>query len=170
MKQGPKFRVKPRRQRDGKTNYKKRLKLLKSKKPRIVVRKTLKNIIVQFINYNIKGDEVLTSAISSELKNKKYNWKFSTSNTPAAYLTGLLAGKRAAEKGIKEGILDIGLHHPSTGSKVFAVVKGLKEAGVSCPCDPSKIPTEDRILGKHLNEAIPKEVENIKNKILGKGA
>ena len=170
MKQGPKFRVKPRRQREGKTNYRKRLKLLKSRKPRIVVRKTLKNIIVQFVKYNPQGDEILASAISSELKNKKYNWKFSTSNTPAAYLTGLLAGKRAAEKGIKEGILDIGLHHPSTGSKVFAVVKGVEEAGVLCPCDPSKIPSEDRLLGKYLDETLPKEVENIKNKILGKGA
>jgi large subunit ribosomal protein L18 len=167
MKHGPRFRVKPRRLREGRTNYRKRLKLLKSKKIRIVVRKTLKNTIVQFIKYNPEGDEILASAVSNELKSKKYNWKFSTSTTPAAYLTGLLAGKRAVEKGIKEGILDIGLHRPTTGSKVFAVVKGIEDAGVTCPYDPSKLPSEDRLLGKHLDEEIPKEVEKIKNKILG---
>ena len=36
MKQGPRFHVKPRRRREGKTNYRKRLRLLKSDNIRIV--------------------------------------------------------------------------------------------------------------------------------------
>ena len=97
MKQGPRYRIKPRRRREGRTDYRKRLKLLKSRKTRLVVRKSLKNTLVLFIEYKEEGDNVIATATSKELTSK-YNWKFSTSTTPAAYLTGLLAGKRAKEK------------------------------------------------------------------------
>jgi len=166
MRQGPRYRVKSRRRREGRTDYRKRLALLKSRKTRIVVRKTLKNTIVQFVKYNEGGDEILVSTISNELV-KNYNWKFSTSTTPAAYLTGLLAGKKAVDKGIKEGVLDMGRYVPSTGSKVFAVLKGLTDAGIECPSDKEKIPKEDRILGKHLNKEIMPAVNDIKSKIIG---
>lgn len=166
MRQGPRYHVKPRRRREGRTDYRKRLGLLKSRKTRIVVRRTLKNTIVQFVKYNESGDEILVTVISNELV-KKYNWKYSTSTTPAAYLTGLLAGKKAVDKGIKEGVLDIGRYVPSTGSKVFAVLKGVLDAGVECPYNEEKIPKEDRILGKHLNKEIMPVVNDIKNKIIG---
>ena len=39
------------RKREGKTDYKKRLKLLSSSKPRLVIRKSLKNMTVQIIEY-----------------------------------------------------------------------------------------------------------------------
>jgi len=99
--QGPRFSVKPRRRREGKTDYRKRLKLLRSKKVRMVVRKSIKNTQIQFVEYKEDGDNILISAKSDELI-KKFNWKFSTSSTPAAYLTGVLAGKRAKDKGIDE--------------------------------------------------------------------
>jgi len=166
MRQGPRYHVKPRRRREGRTDYRKRLGLLKSRKTRIVVRRTLKNTIVQFVKYNEIGDEILVTVISNELV-KKYNWKYSTSTTPAAYLTGLLAGKKAVDKGIKEGVLDIGRYVPSTGSKVFAALKGVLDAGVECPYNEEKIPKEDRILGKHLNKEIMPVVNDIKNKIIG---
>ena len=166
MKQGPRYRVKPRRRREGRTDYRKRLALLKSRKPRIVVRKTLKNTIVQFVKYNELGDEILVTAISNELV-KKYNWKYSTSATPAAYLTGLLAGKKAVDKGIKEGVLDMGRYVPSTGSKIFAALKGVLDAGVQCPSNNEKMPKEDRILGKHINKDIMPVVNDIKSKIIG---
>lgn len=166
MRQGPRYRVKSKRRREGKTDYRKRLKLLKSRKTRIVVRKTLKNTQVQFVEYYENGDKVLTSALSNELV-KKYNWKYSMSSTPAAYLTGLLAGKKAVDKGIKEGILDIGRYVPVTGSKVFAALKGVLDAGVECPYSEEKIPSEDRILGKHLNKEIMPVVNDIKSKIIG---
>ncbi|RLF31169.1 MAG: 50S ribosomal protein L18 [Thermoplasmata archaeon] len=166
MKQGPRYRIKPRRRREGRTDYRKRLKLLKSRKTRLVVRKSLKNTLVQFIEYKEEGDNVIATATSKELTSK-YNWKFSTSTTPAAYLTGLLAGKRAKEKGIKECILDTGRHVPVAGSKIFASLKGVIDAGVECPCSEEKIPSEERIMGKHLNENIMSAVNDIKSKIIG---
>lgn len=166
MTHGPRYKVKTRRRREGKTDYRTRLGLLKSRKTRIVVRKTIKNTQVQFVEYNELGDKILVSAMSKELANK-YNWKYSTSSTPAAYLTGLLAGKRAADKGIKEGVLDIGRYVPVTGSKVFAALKGVLDAGVECSFNEEKIPSDDRLFGKHINKDIEPSVKDIKNKIVG---
>lgn len=166
MKQGPRHHVKLRRHRDGRTDYRKRLKLLKSRKIRIVVRKSIKNIKVQFVEYYPEGDKILVSAISNELI-KNYNWKYSTATISASYLTGLLAGKKAIDKGIKEGILDIGRNSPTTGNKLFAALKGVIDAGIECPYDVSKIPAEDRILGKHLNDEISPVVGKIKSDIIG---
>ncbi len=166
MKQGPRYHVKPRRRREGRTNYRKRLKLLRSKKVRLVIRKSLKNTQIQLIEYKEEGDNILASANSIELKGK-YNWKFSTSTTPAAYLTGLLAGVRAKDKGISECVLDTGRHPPITGSKIFASVKGLTDAGIKCLHSEEKIPNDDRITGKHLTNEIMPVVNNIKSKIIG---
>jgi len=166
MKAGPRYHVKPRRHRERKTDYRLRLKLLRSKKPRIVVRKSLKAIRVQFVEYNPQGDKILASAVSNELA-KDYGWKYSTSNTSAAYLTGLLAGKRAIEKGIEHGVLDIGLYHPTVGSTLFAALKGVLDAGIECPHDAQMLPKDDRINGAHLNKEIKPLVGNIKTKIKG---
>lgn len=166
MKTGPRYHVKPRRHRERKTDYRRRLRLLRSKKPRIVVRKSLREIRVQFIEFSPEGDKVLVSAVSDELA-KQYNWKFSLSSTPAAYLTGLLAGKRAKDKGIEEGVLDIGLHHPTLGGKLFASLKGVLDAGVACPHDDSMIPKDDRINGAHINKDIKPLVGEIRHKIVG---
>lgn len=165
MKQGPRYHVKPRRRREGKTDYRKRLNLLRSRKIRIVVRKSLNNTQVQFVEYKEEGDNIIASAKSNELN--KYNWKFSTSTTPAAYLTGLLAGKRAVDKGISECVLDIGRHPPVTGSKLFASLKGVVDAGINCPFSEEKLPNEDRLMGKHLDKDVTPAVNDVKNKIIG---
>jgi len=166
MTRGPRYNVKPRRRREGRTNYRRRLNLLRSGKTRIVVRKTLNNTIIQFIDYKEEGDNILVTANSNELK-KKYNWTFSTSTTPAAYLTGLLAGKKAKDKGIIECVLDIGRHPPVKGSKIFASVKGITDAGINCSYNEEKIPNEDRIMGKHLDNSIMSTLNNIKKEIIG---
>ena len=167
MKQyGPRYHVKPRRHRQGKTDYRKRLSLLKSRKPRIVVRKTLKYIHVQFVDYSSDGDKVLASAISKELVTN-YKWKHALSTTPAAYLTGLLAGAKAKEKGISEGVFDIGRYRATKGNKLFAALKGVLDAGVSCPHDEAMIPSEERILGAHLDAKLSSQVSEIKEKIAG---
>ncbi|MBN1861938.1 MAG: 50S ribosomal protein L18 [Candidatus Thermoplasmatota archaeon] len=166
MKTGPRYHVKPRRHRERKTDYRLRLKLLRSKKPRIVVRKSLKAIRVQFVEYSPQGDKILASAISNELT-KEYGWKYSVSNTPAAYLTGFLAGKRAKEKGIEHGVLDIGLYHPTVGSTVFASLKGVLDAGIKCPHDAQMLPKEERILGAHIKNEIQPLIGEIKSKIKG---
>ena len=152
-----------RRRKEGKTNYRKRLALLKSKKPRIVVRKSNKYMRVQFALYEPDGDRIVASSISSELK--KYGWNHSFSNTPSAYLTGFIAGKKAMAKGINEGILDIGLHAPRKGARVFAALKGVADAGIDVPYSDDVVPSEDRLYGKHIDESLASKVEEVKKKI-----
>ena len=146
---GPRYRVPFRRRREGKTDYRARKALILSKLPRIVARGSLNHMTVQVVKAKIEGDEVLTSAHSKELT-KKFGWKGSCGNTPAAYLTGFLCGLKALEKGIKKAILDIGLKTPTKGSKVFAVLKGLLDAGVEVPHGEEKLPDESRIRGEHI--------------------
>lgn len=166
MKTGPRYHVQPRRHRQGRTDYRRRLKLLRSHKTRIVVRPSNKEIRIQFIDYSPEGDKIVASAVSNELI-RDFDWKYSVVSTPAAYLTGLLAGKRAKEKGIEEGILDIGRHRPTPGSKLFASLKGVVDAGISCPYDEAMLPSDERLMGVHLTKDIKPLVNDIKGKIVG---
>jgi large subunit ribosomal protein L18 len=152
------------RRREKKTNYKKRLALLKSEKHRLVIRKRLSNISVQFINFDSKGDQTIAHAFSAELK--KLGWT-KTGNIPAAYLTGLLAGKRAKEKKIEEAVLDLGLQTSTKGSRLYAALKGVLDSGVNIPHSESILPSDDRIKGKHISEEIAKQFEDVKKKIEG---
>ncbi|MCD6482035.1 MAG: 50S ribosomal protein L18 [Thermoplasmata archaeon] len=152
-----------RRRREGKTDYRKRLALLKSGKPRVVVRKSNKNIRVQFAVYEREGDIIKAAATGSDLR--KYEWDYSLSSTPAAYLTGLLAGKRALKSGITEGVLDIGLYTPVRGARIFAALKGVVDAGVEVPHSEEILPSEDRLYGKHISEEVAEKVEKVKSKI-----
>lgn len=165
MATGPRYRVHFARRRKGKTDYRARKKLLKSDLPRGVVRASGRYITVQLIRYVPEGDEVLASAHTKELK--KMGWTKGTSNTSAAYLVGLLAGKRAVEKKLDKAVLDIGLHAPTKGSKVYAVLKGMVDAGLDIPHDPSIIPDESRIKGETLGEDVPKIFESVSNNIRG---
>ncbi len=157
------YRVKMRRRREGRTNYRKRLELLKSGKPRAVVRKTLNRIIVQIVEYYEDGDRILVGVASDALK--KYGWSGSMKNTPAAYLTGYLVGKKAIEKGIKEAVLDIGLHRPVRGSKVFAALKGMLDAGLEIPHGEGIFPSDERIRGEHISEEVSKMFDEVKSKM-----
>jgi len=150
------------RRREEKTNYKKRLALLKSEKARLVIRKSLSNISVQFINFKPTGDETLVSAVSTELK--KFGWA-KGGNIPAAYLTGLLAGKKAKEKNIKEAVLDLGLQTSTKGSRLYAALKGVLDSGVNVPHSKDILPSEERINGKHISEELAKQFEDVKKKI-----
>lgn len=154
--------VKFKRRIERKTNYRKRLALLKSEKIRLVIRKSLSNISVQFINFNPDGDQTLVSAVSSELK--KFGWT-RTGNIPAAYLTGLLAGKKAKEKNVTEAVLDLGLQTSTKGSRIYAALKGVVDAGVNIPHSKDILPSEDRIKGKHISEEIEKQFDDVKKKI-----
>jgi large subunit ribosomal protein L18 len=166
MKAGPRYHIKPRRRREGKTDYRKRLALLKSRNTRIVIRKSINNTTIQFIDYTEKGDNIIAAATSKELV-KKFNWNYSTSTIPAAYLTGLLAGKRAKKQGITQCVLDIGRYVPVTGSKIFAGLKGVIDSGIKCPYNEEKNPSEERITGQHLDKNIQNDINTIKEKIIG---
>ena len=58
------FTVEKKRARKKKTDYKLRLKLLKSSKPRLVIRKSLKNINLQVVESENAQDKILTAANS----------------------------------------------------------------------------------------------------------
>ena len=164
MAKGSRFAVKFRRRREGRTDYKKRLGLLKSNLPRFVVRISNKYIICQFIEYAKESDKTLLTVNSNQLT--KLGWKHESKNLPASYLTGLLAGKLASEKGIKKAVLDIGLQTSKKGARLYAALKGVIDAGVEIPHGEENIPKEERISGTHIKETIPKDFEKVKANIL----
>ena len=139
-----------RRRREVRTDYHQRLRLLKSGKPRLVARKSNKHTTAQLITPGPQGDETLTSAHSSDLE--EYGWEAPTSNISAAYLTGLLAGKRAVDAGLEEAVLDIGLNTATPGNKVFAVQEGAIDAGLEIPHNDSVLADWSRTRGEHIAE------------------
>ena len=191
MAKNAKFRVPFRRRREGKTDFRQRLGLLLSGKPRLVARKSLNNVIAQLMAYDEKGDVVLVSAHSRELV--KMGYKGHCGNLPAVYLTGLLLGKKAVKEGAEEAILDKGLHRATKGAAIFAVLKGALDAGMDIPHGDEIIADEERLNGTHVKnyaeslkedadaykkqfskylekglnpEDLPEHVEELKEKIL----
>ena len=142
------YRVQLRRRREGKTDYQARKALVISGKPRLVTRPSLKNITVQITVSKPNGDEVLAAANSRELA-KAYGWKAPAGNISSAYLTGLLCGLKAKAAGVKEAILDVGLHAPTKGAKIFAALSGVLDAGVNVPHSEEKI-VKERMKGEHI--------------------
>jgi large subunit ribosomal protein L18 len=150
MAHGPLYRVSFRRRREGKTNYRTRLGLLKSGEARVVVRTSNHNVIVQFVNYDEQGDQVVATAESRELPELGY--PAAGSNTPSAYLAGRLAATRAKEAGVTSGVLDIGLAQPHKGGVVFGALKGVVDGGIDVPAGEGVFPAEERWRGEHLGE------------------
>jgi large subunit ribosomal protein L18 len=138
-----------RRKREGRTNYKKRLLLLKSRKLRLIIRKTNTQIILQLAQYMPDGDRILCGVSSSSLA--KLGWKYSCKNLPACYLAGLMLGKKALAKKLKEAILDVGLQTPVAGSKIYAALKGVIDAGMEIPASEDVFPAPERLLGKSIS-------------------
>lgn len=147
MGKGPRYHVPLRRRRERKTDYRKRKLMILSKSPRLAVRGSLKNMLGQVIDALPEGDRTLAAANSRELAG--YGWKAPCGNVPAAYLTGLLLGLKAQSAGVKQVITDIGLRRPSSGSRVFAVVKGAIDSGLAISCG-DVLPKESRIKGEHI--------------------
>ena len=150
MATGPRYKVAFRRRREGRTDYHQRLRLLLSKEDRVVVRKSSRHMKVQLVAPGSEGDTTLSSAVSKELE--KYGYNASSGNTTAAYLTGLLFGYRALSKGYEYGVLDIGLQASSPGSRVYATLRGMVDAGFEVPHNPSVLPSDERIRGEHIAE------------------
>ncbi len=133
----------------GQTDYNQRLRFLKSNMPRLVVRKSNKNMLVQIVQYASEGDKIITSSKSRDLSS--FGFKINSGNISAAYLTGYLVGKKALKKGFKEEcIVDLGLAKVFSGSRLFAAVKGVVDAGIKVRVSDSVFPAEDRINGSHL--------------------
>jgi large subunit ribosomal protein L18 len=157
-----------RRRRQGKTNYKKRLALLKGKKPRLVARKTNLYITAQVIEFDSKGDKTKVHVNSRQLDS--FGWKAGKKNLAAAYLTGLLAGVKAKQAKIEEAVLDIGFARPVHRGWWSSVLKGALDAGLKIKADAKALPEEARASGKHVEDYTKKPVtamfEKAKQEIL----
>lgn len=97
------FQVKYRRRREGKTDYRARLRLCtqdKNKynthKHRMVVRFSNRDVTCQILYSAIAGDVVVAAAYSHELP--RYGLKCGLTNWSAAYATGLLLARRVLTK------------------------------------------------------------------------
>jgi large subunit ribosomal protein L5e len=165
------LQVQFRRRREGKTDYTGRKALItqdqrtiNNPKSRLVVRRTNRDIICQVVLAHIKGDTVLCSAYSHELK--KYGITVGLTNYAACYATGLLLARRLLQKvkldtlypGVKEAtgstklveplkkgprpfkaVLDVGLARTTTGARVFAVMKGACDGGMNIPHNEKRL-------------------------------
>jgi large subunit ribosomal protein L18 len=167
MADGPQHKLPHRRRREQKTDYDQRLELLKSGKVRAVVRRTNNHARIQFVQYRRDGDETVTAAHSKQLDD--YGWDHHTGNLPAAYLTGYLAGHRAQDAGIQEAVIDLGLQNSQHGTRIFAAIKGLVDAGLAVNVDDEVFPEGRRVHGAHIDEYkdtnVQENVEEVKEQI-----
>ncbi|KAI5320850.1 hypothetical protein L3X38_040558 [Prunus dulcis] len=97
------FQVKYKRRREGKTDYRARIRLINQDKNkyntpkyRFVVRFTNKDIVAQIVSASIAGDLVLAAAYAHELPS--YGLEVGLTNYAAAYCTGLLLARRVLKK------------------------------------------------------------------------
>ncbi|MFW6153494.1 MAG: 50S ribosomal protein L18 [Halobacteriota archaeon] len=148
MASGPRYNVDLRRRREGVTDYRQRLRLLKSGRPRLVARVSNRHVRAHLEQVGEAGDETVAYATSADLES--YGWEAPTGNLPSAYLTGLLLGRRALEAGVEAAVLDIGLHSPTPGAKVFAVQEGAIDAGMDIPHNDAVLPDWSRNRGEHI--------------------
>jgi len=155
------------RRRKAITNYSKRIELLKSERPRIVLRKSNKYVVAQYVTSKEAQDKILFEVSSRKLS--KFGWpekSKSIKNLSAFYLTGLLIGKEIQDKKIEEPILDLGMMRTLHKSNIFGFIKGIIDAGIEISCKEEALPDEERIKGEHLTNKIP--FEKIKIAILEK--
>jgi large subunit ribosomal protein L18 len=146
LAQGPRYKVKLRRRREGKTDYRKRLGLLKSGKPRLVVRVKSRSTIAQVIEFKPNGDKCLVTSTSVELR--KLGYKGNTGNVPAAYLAGLLCAVKSKKLGVKDVVFD--MSRETKSRRIFAALKGAVDGGIKVAHGEINIP-EEMIKGKHIS-------------------
>lgn len=97
------FQVKFKRRREGKTDYRARIRLINQDKNkyntpkyRLVVRFSNKDVVAQIIYATLAGDVVMSAAYSRELP--RYGLEVGLTNYAAAYCTGLLLARRVLKK------------------------------------------------------------------------
>ncbi len=154
-----------RRRNEGKTDYLKRMNLLKSGKNRISFRKTNAYLIAQYIESDEAQDKIILGITSKELI--KYGWpkeaKGSLKSIPASYLMGYLIGKKTRDKKLEKPIIDFGMIRIKHKTKIFGFLKGVIDSGVEIDCNEETFPEEERIKGSSLKNKI--DFEKIKSNI-----
>lgn len=167
MAYGKRQRNQYRRRLAGKTDYHRRLRMLKSGIPRAVVRVSNTQITCQLTNFSKDGDLVVASFTGNELKSHGFPSDASKKSVTACYLAGFGLAKKAISNGYSEAILDIGLSSSSRGSRVFSALKGMIDAGMDVPCNEEVFPSDERVNGEHISDSLSNILENTKNKIEG---
>jgi len=154
-----------------------------SPKYRLVVRFSNQDIVAQIVYSKLTGDVVLSAAYSHELP--LFGMPVGLTNYAAAYATGLLLARRTLTKlGLADkyqgntnvngedynvepltdgprpffALLDVGLARTTTGSKIFAALKGAADGGIEVPHSETRFVGYDKegsklnaeILRKHL--------------------
>lgn len=161
------MRLAKKRRIENKTDYNKRMKLLKSSKARIVFRKTNKYIIAQYISSQEAQDKIEIGLDSRELLSVGWPKEFAGSlkSITAAYLTGYLIAKKIIKAKKETPIVDLGMIRIIHKTKMFAFIKGMIDAGLKIKCEKEHFPEEDRIKGKNLKEDFSKNFTKIKENI-----
>ena len=163
------MKIGKRRRREGKTDYRKRIELLKSEKPRIIFRKSNNYVNVQYVISKESQDKIIFGLTSKDLL--KHGWPKemrSLKSIPASYLTGFLAGMKINERKSRQPIPDFGMARALHGTKIYAFLKGLIDAGVNINCNEKFFPSEDRIKGKHMKKDFSETFNQIKEKMESK--
>lgn len=159
------MRTQKRRRKENKTDYLKRLKLLKGEKPRLVFRKTNRFIISEYIVSKEAQDRVIFGLDSRKLN--EYGWpknaQGSLKSTTASYLTGYITGKMIIKQKLETPILDAGMNRVLHKNNIYAFLKGIIDSGIKINCEKEFFPEESRIKGQHLKSKI--SFDEIKSKI-----
>lgn len=142
------------------TDYRRRLRLLKSGMPRAVVRVSNTRTTAQITSYHKDGDVVVATVTGSDLSSR-YGWPadLSKKSVPASYLVGFALGKAALAAGHDEAVLDIGLAASTPGNRVYAALRGMVDSGLEVPHGEDVLPDDDRVNGAHIDESIADKVE-----------
>ena len=141
------MRTQKRRRKENKTDYLKRLKLLKGETPRIVFRKTNRYIISEYVVSKEAQDKIVIGLDSRKLN--EYGWPKNAQgglkSTTASYFTGYLTGKTIIKQKLDTPILDAGMNRMIHKNKIYAFLKGMIDAGIKINCEKKCFPQDERI-------------------------
>ena len=157
------MKTQKKRRKQSKTDYKKRLNLLKSGAPRLVFRRTNACFKIQYVESKEAQDKVIFGLDSKILL--KYGWpnefKGSLKSIPAAYLTG----KKMLKDKLKQPIVDFGMIRMIHKTKTYGFLKGLIDSGIKIECKEEAFPEKERIEGKNLKSDFSSKFKEIKLKL-----
>ena len=165
MAHGKSQRLRFKRRRNGKTDYRRRLRMLRGGAPRAIVRVSNTQVVCQLAQFDSDGDRIVASVSDRNLATHGWPAGASTKSVPACYVAGYALGKSALSAGHDSAILDIGLAASSPGNRIFAALKGMLDAGLDVPHGEGVLPSEDRVNGTHIDDSLAAAVEAAKNSI-----
>ena len=167
MAHGKSQRLRFKRRRNGRTDYRRRMRMLRGGVPRAVVRVSNTQVTCQLVEFGMGGDSILASVSGNTLA--KHGWPAGASrkSVPACYVAGYALAKSAIAAGHDSAILDIGLAASSPGSRIFSALRGMVDAGLDVPHGEDVLPDDDRINGTHIDDSIAAAVEAAKKAIEG---